>query len=491
MNRRMPLPLALGIQVAVALTFAVGLRAGWFPLGVAGEWEWPRVLVAARPMTLALAGLAVVGFAGFASLGLAGLARRAGARREAGWLAGLAVAAVVAQGTVQEGAPEGYGLSKWILALSSPGSSGYYTVARGQMADPRRFLRDYPGWIARQDALHVGTHPPGLFLVARGSLAAMDGSPALARAVLDFAPPSVAAAARVMREAGALPRADAASLALTGAVTLGVCAATVVPLYLLARASLPAPLAWFAASCWPLVPSSLLFQPAADAAFPFLSTLALAGASWAARRSSEPVGLALAFGSGLLLAAGMVFTLAFLPVGLVVALILIRPAGSGLRRGAALIGATGLGFVGLTLLGWGWAGADPLATWWANQRNHARFYVEYPRSYLAWNLANPVELAVGLGLPAVAWGCLGVTGIRRWPRVSVATLAVLASLSLSGKNLSEVARLWLPLMPPLLLISARGFEAAGGGPRSLAATIVLGGALVLVLQSTIQVVYPF
>ena len=34
------------------------------------------------------------------------------------------------------------------------------------------------------------------------------------------------------------------------------------------------------------------------------------------------------------------------------------------------------------------------------------------------------------------------------------TLATLALLTLSGRNLSEVARLWLPLMPPLVVAAA-------------------------------------
>ena len=487
--RRLPL-FVVAAQAALVATFAVGLRSGWFPLGVPGEWEWPRIKVgpAALPLLGAIAGVAC--FCGLVAAGFRALSRGDGPRREAAWLVGLAVASVAVQGVVQEGAPEGYGLSKWIIALIAPGSSGYYTVAKTQMADPARFLADYPAWIARQDALHVGTHPPGLFLASRAILGAMEASPAASKAVVEFSPPSVSAAIRAFRESEGLPRADASALALTGALTLFACALTVVPLYLLARAGLSSPASWASAALWPLVPSALMFQPTADTAFPLLSTSALALAAWAGRPGSAR-GMLLCAGSGLVMAAGMEFTLAFLPVGLVVALILASAPGLTPSRRAASILATGAGFLAGTLGWWAATSANPFAVWWANQRNHGRFYVEYPRSYLAWALANPVELAIGLGLPSAVWAAIGLGSPRRCPRVAWATLFVLAFLTLSGKNLSEVARLWLPLMPPLLVAAGSGFEKVGGGAETLAGSVALVGIQSLILEATIQVVYPF
>ena len=123
--------------------------------------------------------------------------------------------------------------------------------------------------------------------------------------------------------------------------------------------------------------------------------------------------------------------------------------------------------------------------------NHARFYVEFPRSYLPWVAANPVELAVGLGLPVAVWAVVGLASGRDAPTVSLAAAAVLVALTLSGKNLSEVGRLWLPMMPALLVAAGRGFERVGAGAKSLAATTILIGGQTLALQATIQVVYPF
>ena len=478
-----PAAILVAVQAAAVAGLAYGLRSGRMPLGVTGEWTWQAVKGSPTAMGVMVASAGLAGFAGLAAAGFRAMGGEPGRFREAAWVLALIGASIVGQGAVQEGAPEGYGLAKWIIALSTPGSSGYYTVAKTQMADPWRFLAEYPAWIARQDALHVGTHPPGLFLVARGMLGLMEAHPGLARAVVAASPGSSGLAIRAM----GLPRADSASLALTGALILMACSATVGPMYILARASLAPKSAWACASLWPMASSALVFQPTADAAFPLLATTALALAAWS-RRVGVRSGLALAAGSGVVLAVGMEFTLAFLAVGLVVGLVSIAPRDRGWGLGA--IAATGAGFLAATLAWWAWSSADPFAIWWTNQRNHARFYVEYPRNYRAWLVANPIELAVGLGLPATIWAVAGLASGKRSSREAWATLAVLATMTLTGRSLSEVGRLWLPLMPPILVAAGWGFERMGGGAKALGATVVLMGAQALALEWTIQVVYP-
>src|SRR5262249_40827925 len=161
--------------------------------------------------------------------------------------------------------------------------------------------------------------------------------------------------------------------------------------------------------------------------------------SWRSSRSA-PSRLApcLAALSGVIMAFGMAFTLAFLPVGLIVAIVILwTPAVSPARK-AALILATGAGFVGLTALGWGATGANPAEIWRWNLLNHARFYVEYPRTYPAWLVANPVELAIALGLPSAVWCLAGFARPGTVPRAAWATLAVLCLMNLTGKNMGEV-----------------------------------------------------
>src|SRR5690242_7063283 len=124
----------------------------------------------------------------------------------------------------------------------------------------------------------------------------------------------------------------------------------------------------------------------------------------------------------------MQFTLAFLAVGLIVALVLLSAPGVLWRDRVFAIVAVGAGFLVVTLGVWAVSGANPFVIWWWNQRHHARFYEEFSRSYRAWVVANPITLAVGLGIPATLWACAGVFRPRETPRVSVATAAVLALL---------------------------------------------------------------
>ncbi|MFO0953146.1 MAG: hypothetical protein U0835_18730 [Isosphaeraceae bacterium] len=158
-------PRILGV-LAVAAGCVVGLlvlvRSRAVPLGVPGEWEWLRPQAGPEPFALGLAALAVVGYALFVAVGMRALASRAGRARETLWVLTLSLAAAGIQLAVQSGAPPGYGLGKWDFALHQKGSNGYFTVAKEEAADLPRFLAAYPTWIQKQDALHIGTHPPGL-----------------------------------------------------------------------------------------------------------------------------------------------------------------------------------------------------------------------------------------------------------------------------------------------------------------------------------------
>ena len=193
----------------------------------------------------------------------------------------------------------------------------------------------------------------------------------------------------------------------------------------------------------------------------------------------------------MVLAIGIELTLAYLAVGLVVALLLIGTPGSGgLATRGLLVGATGLGFVGGTLIWWGLTRANPVAIWWINQRHHARFYLEYPRNRGLWSLVNLGESAVAIGLASTVLAVWGALRPRANPTVAWATLASLVLLTISGRSLSEVARIWLPLFPALLAFAAVGWHRLGSGPASLSWSIGCLGAQTLALENLVQVVYP-
>ncbi len=465
-------------QIAIVAGFAVLVRAGRMPLGVRPEWEWLRIKANSDALSILLALIAILLYGLYAASGLASLRR---GKRSATWLVGLIPMSLMVQVCIQEGAPQGYGLAKWAIALHSPGSSGYYTVAKEKMINLGSFLAGYADWTKSQDYLHIGTHPPGLFVVSWASLRLMEANPGLARSIVTRFPMTLDIAFQSVSPIKPLPIADRASLALVGFVTLLSCALTTIPLYWLARARLSVSASWVAAALWPVVPSAMMFQPAADTAFPVLATTALALAAWSGRCRW------LALVAGIVLAIGTQFSLAFFPVGLIAAIVYASEPKVDWRRKFLLTSFTGIGFLALTFVLWWTTQANPFTIWLANAANHSRFYVHYPRSYWAWLVENPIELAVAIGLPTTFWI---VSGARTGPQEAWTTIGVLILLTVSGKNLSEVARLWLPLMPPLLLMAGAGFDRHFGRPFDLAATIGLVGIQTLVLESTIQVVYP-
>ncbi|GAC1467695.1 MAG: hypothetical protein NVSMB9_09580 [Isosphaeraceae bacterium] len=470
-------------------SFVLALRTGLMPLGVAGEWEWLRLPIGPSAIDVILAAGGVLAYACFALVGMRALTIRATVGREGIWLAALLLASLGAQTTAHSGAPYGYGLAKWVIALHQPGSGGYFSVARSEITNLRTFLAGYPEWVRRKDSLHIGTHPPGLIAFQWSLLKTMRDYPAAARFVEDHVPESVEASFRIYGQLHPMTTPQRATLALTGMLTLLSCSGTVIPLYLLARSNLDAPAAWATATLWPLIPSAILFQPTADTAFPLLSTSSFAIAVWPTTRKFSTSWLLAALFNGLLLGVGMQLSLVFLPVGLIVALLMVTDREDPWKWKLLRLLATGVGFLGLTLCLWLMTGGNPFLTWWWNQRNHARFYTEFPRSYRAWVVANPIELAVAVGLPVTVWACLSVCWLRKMPRVSLATAVVLTILTLGGRNLSEVARIWLPFMPPLLLAAGHAMERSRAGPASLGTTVALIGVQTLALEATIQVVY--
>ncbi len=486
------------VQAALVSLVVIGVVSRRVPLGVPGEWEWLRVQFPPVWQWLCLAGVCVAAYAGFVALGFKALAARSSRRAEAAWLTGLLAAAIGVQVIIPSGAPDGYDLTKWAAANYLPGSAGYFKVARQQaVRDPWKFLAEYPRWIRDQDSLHIGTHPPGLIAVQCFLIDLMEWQPSLAGFLLDHMPRAVDQGFRVFAERDPQPltRADRAALYATALLTLVACAGTVVPLYLLARVALNAPAAWAAAALWPLAPAANLFQPVADTAYPLLSTSALALAAWAARLAERPgwpafAAFPMAFSAGMVMAFGMFFTLAFLPVGLIVALIVCLHRAVSWRSRAGLILTIGVGFITILLCGWAVIGANPFVIGSWNLYHHARFYDDYPRTYRLWLLVNPVELAIAVGLPSVVWCLIALFAPRGVPLAVWSTLLVLTLTNLTGRNMGEVARLWILYMPPLLVGAGYGFDRWVRKPAPLAASTAVLGLQTLALQSLIQVVYP-
>ncbi|MDZ4688694.1 MAG: hypothetical protein SH850_26775 [Planctomycetaceae bacterium] len=474
----MPRVVAFAAALAASTATALLLWTTGVPLGIPGEWAWPRLEADAQSgWNLLLAGLAAGLYLGFVAIGSRRLSSPTVPRAEvAAWVVALFASAVGWLWTVQETAPSAGQLAKAPFVLYYPSSSGYFTKARYESPDAKVFLRDYEALMEQRDVLHIGTHPPGLFLVFHGLIALGERCPALLTAAWSIAPESVREATAVVQEntsAGRQPctQADAAVLWLAGLLVLVLSAATVAPLYGTLRLMLSRQAAFVGAAFWPAIPAVAIFWPKSDAAFPFVSVLL----AWCALSGWTTGSRLRAAAAGLVLFAGLCCSLAFLPVALFLSLVIghdalteLRSHRRSLRETSTWIACGFAGFLLPVVILWT-MDVHLERIWLWNYRNHAGFYAEYPRTYGKWLLINPVELTIAVGAPVAVvalWGLrrLGTDGdiaplLRRsgwWG------LAVWGLLWLTGKNSGEAARLWLLLMPGVVALAAVGLSPMDG-----------------------------
>lgn len=468
------------LLVAGVIVSQVFLWATALPLGIPGEWVWQRTAFEADGYwNFAETGVAAVLYLLFINAGANWLTNTTSKRRTAivmAWLAGLVAVSFAWLWIVQEMAPLQNRQGKSAFVLFYSGSSGYFTKARYEQPDPARFLKSYEDLMGERDVLHVGTHPPGLFLVFHGLIQLCQRSPQLAYALDATQPASFREACDIITRNSSRsipPRpflpADRRVLWLATLLVMAATSLAVLPLFGLLRRTLDLADAWRGAALWPAVPAVAVFVPKSDVVYAFLGLLMVYAWLVAVDRRS----VALAFVAGLLVWCGLMLSLAFLPVMLFMAILSWRPlsnnaaiddpaiARPGLRSWIAglppcscLVGAVA-GFLVPTL--WlGWAGQINLfAVWALNYQNHAAFYAQYLRTYWKWLLVNPIELTIAAGWPigllsaAFLGAAFRTRNLCRTP-VAFGVVVVWGLLWLSGKNSGEAARLWIVFLPWLV-----------------------------------------
>ncbi|RMG34233.1 MAG: hypothetical protein D6725_14665 [Planctomycetota bacterium] len=517
----------------VGVTLA-GLTFLWWaavPLGVPGEWTWQRVPLASPAARLdAFFGAAIATVCGAVLLWAVFLAARrveaAGTGERAGWLVALSVLAACWALAAQDAPPEGYDLAKWPRVQFYPASSGYFHLVRYEADDACGFWPAYERRVRDGEVLHLGTHPPGLFVLYEATLRTLRRLPWVAEQLVAAEPESIRAAAAIIREHAArdglaFDVVDEAALFAVALATLASWALAMPAIYSLAAPWCGARWAMLAAGGWAFVPAPLIFMPKSDVLFAGLAVAALA--VWMhALRTRSVVGVAVA---SLLFWFGMTMSLVFLPVGLIAALApvlstafgMIRSRGTGDSRakrpvcreragaGGGSSESSGCGWIAIAyaigvsvfvvavlVVGLAW-GINLPKLWWLNGQNHAGFYERYPRSYWKWVLVNPLEASLAIGpvlVFLIAWASVtllrGVVGRSADDAIGVdghhcesgkaepagaafAALAVWCSLWLSGKNSGEAARLWIPLFACATPLSAIGFAnwaMHGAGPQA-------------------------
>jgi methylthioxylose transferase len=495
--------LILGCILALAVAgTAVVLMSDRIPLGVPGEWTWDRIAwgpeATLGAVVALLTGAVYIGFCFLGSLRIAVAARA----ERLFWLLALVGTAFAWLWLAVDAAPAPHGYARVPWVLYYPRTSGYFWQARYEVPDAAAFLAGYEDLLAEGDYLHIGTHPPGLTLGYYGLLKLCHAQPAFTTAVLSTQPPGAGDSVATIREsplAGVPPltSTDEACLWLALLLTQLAAAAAVLGIYGLAARHGDRRTAWLTACLWPLVPAVAVFLPKSDVlyAFPAVS------AAWLWMSACDRGSILRATLTGLMLFLGMFLSLAFLTV---IALIGVMSVWEALTRPTEarnrpflqwhlIVGAL-VGFAIPVLALWSFAEINLVHVWQQNLTNHAQFYVHNVRTYSDWLLVNPIELAMAVGLPVALAAALGVWRVVRTglltPRSApaVAFALVWGALWLSGKNMGEAARLWILIMPWVVLMAAPALapvtdpaEPSGGRWRSGGLWLLIAQCLVLIM----------
>ena len=319
--------LSLFLLIAVASPGVLWLTQ--MPLGIPGEWTWDR-LTAEPDSVWNLIGAAVAAglYVVVVRVGwkrLSGESRTAPHRVEVGaWLMTLVALAFAWLWVVQEASPLKNRLGKAAFVLYYPSSSGYFTKARYEEPSSTKLLGGYENLMRERDVLHVGTHPPGLFLVFHGLIAACEKSPALA-VLLDATQPAsfreacdvIATNSLRSKPPRPLLPLDRRVLWLATLLVMLSASLVVVPLFGVVRQTQGLATAWLTASFWPAVPAVAVFVPKSDVVYAFVGMMIVW--SWLAALKRRSVVMALL--AGLFAWCGLMCSLAFLPVFLFAALV--------------------------------------------------------------------------------------------------------------------------------------------------------------------------
>jgi hypothetical protein len=447
---------SLLVLAAIPFDLAPWLRG---PAPYPPEWQWAYRPDGASPPLLAAA---------LCALGLLALLGATGAeavRRRAARLAPLLVGATVLLGWLFQLAllarEPGSPLATLLARTRSRSFTSYHAVAISPEArDPLGFLRRHAESLRDEvrSAKHAATHPPGPVLFYRAALAVCEGSPPLTNALLaaagvpdrDFPPPATRAAR---------------AAALLGALLLGLLgAATAWPVFRLAEAlDLDRLSAGRLGILWALLPGPALMTPQFDQALalPVAAATLLALRALRADRRGRAAGLgALAGVVGGIALFTSYGAIAFLAIGGACVLAATRAWRRSwpLALGGAVAALVAFGVPALL-------GHEPFRALATALRIHREVYTA-PRSYPLWLLFDPLDLALFLGVPVAVAGVLRLLPsasstplgpVGRFHRAAFGGVAVLVLL---GVTRGEVGRLWIPLMPLLLVASLGGVRPA-------------------------------
>lgn len=384
---------------------------------------------------------------------------------------------------VQQSAASPHKELKPLWVLYDPAASGYFYEAAFDIKDTKDFVSSYEARMAEGDVLHVGTHPPGMFLLAKGCIEVCRNFPAIQNIAEALTPDSSAEAFRYVEQNARLRRSltghELAGLKLLSLVTFVMAVSTLVPLCLLANRMFAPTTAWMMCCLWPTIPAISIFFPKSDVIFPSLSLLLLLLATIGAQSVKKAMIVGVVAGVILLLTSCL--SLAILPtvaaIGVFLTLQILRAPKKNGVTACTLMGTVTATVVVMMIAIQSFFDCNLATIFQQNLANHAGFYQQFQRTYRIWLLVNPVEFAFAVGLPLMGFALVTVARLlnkQQWStapscKSTAATQAephnsmnqsVMAALAItivllwiSGKNNGEAARLWCFMTPWILLLS--------------------------------------
>lgn len=472
-NTKLTRPLvSLALAAAATAAFAVGFVYRWFPLGVPGQFVYPRLGtwdVAITPwlslLPAVLAGLTLIGFVVWSARWIESASRRVFLLS----VLGVIVAGGSFQLLLEIASPDG--LRKWATLFHS-----FRLAARLEFTDVPYVLAHHAEVAASFEPNHVSANPAGWIVVYRSLLSFYDDHPSIAAAVWGIEPHEVAWSLRSSSGARAIPLADRAAVTTVAYLSRLAALLAAVPIAWLVRQRYCRGAAILAAAMSMLIPAAILLAPAVDSVYPTFATLIVAMSYYASSKRSWPM----AAGAGALIALGMLFSLTYLVVAATCALLVAFRAAQGHRPTAAAVASAPAAWF-LVLLLVAILGHRPWESWWINLEKNREFNAYSGCTYSTWVFVNLAEFGVAMGIPVTTFVLCRVAGglidWRHWRTADAVCLAwstTLALLVVAGTNRGEVSRLWLFLMPLAAALAIESLDV-----RSFVVRAVVACALVL------------
>lgn len=480
----------LFIAIAATALFVAAFIGRWFPLGVPDQWHWDRLGPWDPPVTPWIAFLPAACFAGGLVawvLWTLGRVEQASRRFFLAAIAGVTVLGGGFQLFLEIAAP--ISLQKWGMLFY-----GAHAAARYGFSDPGNVLRDHAKAIATFEPNHVSVNPVGWVLVYRSLLTFYDSHPAATEWMWRCEPHELAWAIREIGGVGRTPLADHASITTVALTSRLLALLAAWPVAWLSAQRFGRSAAVVAASMTLLVPVASLLAPVVDTVYPTFAALIWALSYRAARtRSWWMAGLA-----GALIGVGMLFSLCFLVVAALAALMVAVLAAQGTRPSAASLVAAPVGWL-LPLAAMALCGHWVWDTWRVNLEKNHEFNAFSGCSYAVWAGVNPLEFAIALGIPATVFllaragrSAGSLAGLRRADPLWAAWAAIVLLLDLAGMNRGEVCRLWYFLMPVGAAMAIEWLPFAAKQTRGVVACLlVLQAVECAVLSRELLIISPW